>query len=407
MKGLRVVELGVWIAGPSAAVVLADWGADVIKIEPVTGDPLRSMRATLGDVSNDPFFDPDNRGKRSIILDLSLTTGRAIANELIDRADVFVTNLRPAALARLGLDHDKVLARHPRLGYALITGYGIEGPDAANGAYDMGAYWARGGVAALLTAQGGDPPVQRSGMGDHGVGITVAGMVSAALFSREQTGNGQLVTTSLLRFAAWQVSCDINMKTMIDRAPAVSDRTTAPNPVWNNYRSADGRWFWLIGVEADRHWPQLVRIVSRPKWVSDERYATRIGRAKHAREIIAALDDIFATRTLDQWSATFATEPNFFWSPVNTVEDMLADQQFHASGALVDVPAINGTTVRMVASPGDFHGTPVTIRSGAPTPGQHTDEIIGELAHLDSTEQATTSSTSDSKPGEEVDQASP
>lgn len=380
MQGIRVVELGIWVAAPSGGALLADWGADVIKLEPPTGDPLRQIRHVLGpDVVDCPFFEPDNRSKRSVALDLRSDEGRAAALELIDSADVFLTNIRPAGLTRLGLDSDTLLARKPDLIYAIVTGYGLTGPDAASGGYDMGAYWARGGVADLLTLPGQDVPIQRSGMGDHVTGIAVAGMISAALLSRERTGEGQLVSTSLLRIAAWQISSDLNVSLMLGREPTRNERLTEANPIWNNYTAGDGKRFWLIGVEADRHWPTLVRLVERPEWADEPRYATQALRAENSAELIAMLDDIFATRTRAEWGARFDAEDSFFWSPVNDVDDVLSDPQTLAGGSIIDVPK-GDTTVSMVAGPIDFHGTPSGPTSLAPQLGEHNAEVFAELA---------------------------
>jgi len=379
MDGVRVVELGIWVAAPSGGAMLADWGAEVVKIEPLTGDPMRQIKHVIGEgVVHCPYFDPENRGKRSVTLDLRSEEGLASALALVARADVFLTNLRPAALARLGLDHDTLLAAHPRLVYGLVTGFGLEGPDAASGGYDMGAYWARGGIAELLTQDGQDVPIQRSGMGDHLTGLGVAGMVAAALYSRAQTGRGQLVTTSLTRMAAWQISTDYNLRLMLDREAPRTDRHTEDSPLWNNYRAGDGKAFWLMGVEADRHWPQLVRIVGRSDWAEDESLAVRANRSARATELIAELDANFATRTRAEWAALFEAEPNFFWAPVNSVDDALADPQTHAAGVVVEVEASDGP-IRMVNSPIDFHGTPSRPTRSAPDLGQHTDEILAEL----------------------------
>src|SRR5215218_8169939 len=165
MDGVRVVELGVWVAGPAAGGILADWGADVVKIEPPAGDPARTFQRMLGgDMPNNPVFELDNRSKRSVVLDLSTAEGREVALELVDSADVFLTNIRPSALGRIGLDHETLLARNRRLVYAIITGYGLEGPDADRAAYDIAAFWARSGIAHLLTPPGANPPFQRGGM---------------------------------------------------------------------------------------------------------------------------------------------------------------------------------------------------------------------------------------------------
>ncbi|MCB1630411.1 MAG: CoA transferase, partial [Pseudomonadales bacterium] len=170
LEGIRVIEIGVWVAGPAAGGILADWGADVIKVEPPEGDPARSFQRMLGaDMPNNPVFELDNRGKRSVVLDLGVPADREAVLALIDSADVFLSNIRPSALARLGLDHQTLLARHPRLVYGIITGYGLDGPDADRAAYDIAAFWARSGIAHLLTPPGANPPFQRGGMGDHSV----------------------------------------------------------------------------------------------------------------------------------------------------------------------------------------------------------------------------------------------
>ena len=268
LAGVRVVELGVWVAGPAAAGILADWGADVVKIEPPGGDPARTFQRMLGgDLPSNPVFELDNRSKRGIALDLTVPDGLEVALELIDRADVFVTNIRASALARLGLDPASLLARNERLVYALITGYGLGGPDADRPAYDIAAYWARSGLAAALTPPGAPLPFQRGGMGDHSVGMTAAGMVSAASFRARRTGKGQLVSTSLLRQGAYTIGFDINIALMWGRSITVGSREAMGNPAINNYTAGDGRQFWIVGLEGERHWPPL-RACRRPSGVA-------------------------------------------------------------------------------------------------------------------------------------------
>jgi crotonobetainyl-CoA:carnitine CoA-transferase CaiB-like acyl-CoA transferase len=383
LDGVRVVELGVWVAGPGAGGILADWGADVVKIEPPTGDPARTFGRMLGgDLPTNPPFELDNRSKRSIALDLGTDPGRRIARDLADGADVFLSNIRVAALGRVGLDHESLLARNERLVYGLITGYGLDGPDAHSPAYDIAAWWARAGIANLLTPPGGELPFQRGGMGDHTVAMTGAAMISAALVARERTGRGQLVTTSLLRQGVYTVGFDVNVALMWGRTIGIGSRAAMLNPAMNNYVAADGRRFWIVGLEGERHWPPLARAAGHPEWLDDPRFATPAERARHARELIAELDRIFATKTLAEWAEIFAGEPDFFWTPVNTVDDLLADPQLAASGALVDVPdGAGGTT--MVATPADFHGTPAAPRSVAPALGADTVAILREIGRSD------------------------
>jgi crotonobetainyl-CoA:carnitine CoA-transferase CaiB-like acyl-CoA transferase len=379
MEGVKVVELGVWVAGPAAAAILADWGADVVKIEPPAGDPGRTFGRMLGiDLGINPPFELDNRGKRSIVLDLTGDEGRATALELLSEADVFITNVRPGALRRLGLHYESVAARNPRLVYGLITGYGETGPDADRAAYDVAAFWSRAGVAHLLTRPGDTPPFQRGGMGDHSAGMTLAGAVCAALLARARTGAGQLVSTSLYRQGAYVVGFDINTYLMSGQPIAIGQRETMANPCMNNYAAADGRRFWIVGLDVERHWPPLCRVVGHPEWIDDPRYRDARSRARNSVQLIADLDGIFATKPLDAWAELFATEPDFFWSPINSVEDVVADEQLRAAGGLVDVPD-GEATITMVATPADFHGTPWAPRSAAPELGQHTQDILAEL----------------------------
>jgi crotonobetainyl-CoA:carnitine CoA-transferase CaiB-like acyl-CoA transferase len=374
MECVKVVELGVWVAGPAAGGILADWGAGVVKIEPPDGDPARMFGRMLGiEDGTSPPFEMDNRSKRSIVLDLGSDDGRATALELLSDADVFLTNIRPGALKRIGLDFEAVAAGNPRLVYGLITGYGETGPDADRAAYDVAAFWARAGLAHLLTRPGETPPFQRGGMGDHSAGMTLAAAVCAALVARTRTGKGQLVSTSLYRQGAYTVSF-----LMTGHSIAIGQRETMGNPCMNNYTAADGRRFWIVGLEGRRHWPSLCRAAGRTDWLTDPRFESAHARAVNAGELVAELDEIFATKPLDEWAKVFAAEPEFFWSPINSVEDVVADEQFHAAGGIVYVPGGDGG-VPMVATPADFHGTPCAPRSAAPGLGEHTDEVLAEL----------------------------
>lgn len=379
LQGVRVIELGVWVAGPGAGGILADWGADVVKVEPPEGDPARNFGRMLGgDLPVNPVFELDNRGKRSIAFDLSSDRGVSVVHELVAKADVFLTNLRPTALERLGLGPEQTCGRHPHLVYAIITGYGLDGPEADRGAYDIAAFWARAGIAESLRAPGGPLPFQRGGMGDHSVAMTGAAMVSAALVERARTGRGQLVSTSLLRQGVYTIGFDINVALMWGRTLGIGTRETMYSPVLNNYAAGDGRSFWIVGLEGDRHWPALARAVGHPEWISDPRFEDGKSRARHAGELIGLLDEIFATRPLSQWAAAFAEEPELFWSPVNTLDDVVADEQFHAAHSVVEVPDEEGT-LPMLATPVDFGGRPPVPRWRAPHVGEHTLEVLKGL----------------------------
>jgi crotonobetainyl-CoA:carnitine CoA-transferase CaiB-like acyl-CoA transferase len=380
MSGVKVVEMGVWVAGPASGCVLADWGAEVLKIEPVAiGDPSRLFSRMLGaDLPFNPPFEMDNRGKRSIAIDLGHPEGLAIALELIDAADVFLTNVRMAGLERLGLDYASLKRRNPRLVYAAISGYGFEGPDAERAGYDIAAFWARSGIAHSLTNPGADPPFQRGGMGDHSVALTCAGAVSAALYAREKTGEGRLVTTSLLRQGIYTLSFDFAFMLRFGATMAIADRSEMKNPCINSYRDRDGRWFWIVGLEGERHWPPLCRALEHPEWQQDPRFLDAAQRAANAAELIELIDAIFATRPLAEWGPIFDAEEDFFWAPVQSLEEALADPQTTASGGLVEV--MDGeSTLMFPATPADFGGESPAPRPAAPSHGEHTDAVLAAL----------------------------
>lgn len=381
LTGVKVVELGLWIAGPAASGILGDWGADVVKIEPLRGDPSRLFQRMLSrNQTDNPIFELDNRNKRGVSVDIGTDDGRAIARELVREADVFVTNARVAAVERAGLGYDAVRAINPTIVYAHVTGYGLDGPDVDRPGFDIAAYWARSGMAHLHTPEHGDPPIARGGLGDHPTGMAMAGGIAAALFRRERTGEGQLVSTSLYRNGVYAMGYDLSMQGSWGRCPPVAEHASAPSPTANSYRTKDGRRFWAVGVEADRHWPPLARVAGHPEWIDDPRFATATDRAINARELITLLDAVFATRTLAEWIDVFATEPDMFWAPQATPDEVIADPQLRAAGGLIEVPH-DGGTATMIASPIDFHGTPGEPRSLAPRLGQHTREVLGELGY--------------------------
>jgi crotonobetainyl-CoA:carnitine CoA-transferase CaiB-like acyl-CoA transferase len=384
LSGVKVVELGVWVAGPAVGGILSDWGADVVKVEPPSGDPARGFRRMLGgDLDSNPVFELDNRSKRSIVLDLSSAEGRQIAHTLLDEADVFVTNIRASALERIGLGPIPVRGRNPRLVYAIISGYGLTGPEADRPGFDIAAFWARSGLAASLTAPGADLPFQRGGMGDHSVAMTGAAMICAALVARERTGQGDLVSASLLRQGAYTIGFDVNVALMWGTPIRLGSRSTMTMPTVNNYTAGDGRRFWVVGLEGERHWPPLARAVGHPEWLTDERFHTPAARFKNGVELLHLLDEIFATRPLSEWAEIFDADGDFFWAPVQTVEDLLSDPQFVAAGGLVEVPDEQGT-ITMLATPADFGGQPVQPRFRAPRLGEHTREVLEGLGYDES-----------------------
>lgn len=392
LDGVRVLEISQWVAGPAAAGIMADWGADVIKLEPPSGDPQRGVFSAVGidkELPN-PAFAQDNRGKRSIVLDLQSAEGRARCEQLLARTDVFITNLRPDALARLGLDPSSVLERHPRMIVASLSGYGSVGPARDVPGYDAGAFWARSGLARVNSPREEPPLFIRSGVGDHITGMATAMASLAALYERTRTGRGRVVETSLFATGMYTAGWDLSVQLTMDRLSSMRPRDRSQTPMVNSYRSADDRWFFLIGLEAGRHFPNLARAIGRPELATDERFASARAIFANAEALIALLDEIFAEQPMAQWANLFDSH-DVWWAPCQTMADVAADPQAHALGVFIDTDdshwdAAERTPpkVRTVASPATFDGQVLTPRRPVPTLGEHTEEILAELdAELD------------------------
>jgi crotonobetainyl-CoA:carnitine CoA-transferase CaiB-like acyl-CoA transferase len=378
LAGIRVVEIGMWIAGPAAGAVLADWGAEVIKIEPPEGDPFRRVMSAQGysdQIPNAPFA-LDNRGKRSVTLDLRDPAGRQHLEDLLATADVFISNLRHEALARLELAPDEVTQRHPRLVYGFITGYGSTGPDRAKPGYDAGAFGARTGIFHQMQA-GDDPPSALPlGFGDHVVAVGVAGGICAALVERQRTDRGQIVETSLLRTGAYALGWELGTQLIMGRVPRSAGRAHSLTPMFNGYRAGDDRWFWLLGVEADRHFPPVARAIGRADLLTDERFADARARRHNRTELIEILDAEFGAHPLDHWAQRFAAE-DVWWDPVQSPGELVDDPQAEAVGAFVRV-ADSG--VRTVATPVDFSAHPrAGVVGPVPALGADNAEVLGSV----------------------------
>jgi len=379
LAGIKVVEMGIWVAGPATAAVLGDWGADVIKIEnPAGGDPVRALMA-LGiafELPVNPSVELDNRNKRSATVNVQTPEGSAVVHRLLRDADVFVTNFRAAALKRVGLAYEDVRSENPRLIYAALSGYGTRGPEKDRAAFDYAAFWARAGAMATLGEPEGPPPSQRPAMGDHPAALALAGAVAAALYHRERAGEGQEIHLSLFQAGIWMMATDIETCLITGLGAAPTGRTV-PNPLWNHYQAKDGKWFHLVMLQADRYWPGFCDAIERPDLVNDERYANVVARASNSVELIALLDKIFATKTLAEWGERF-DRFNLVWGPVQSITDVVRDPQARALDAFAKVPHRSGEEIEVVRSPVEFSATPASIRRGAPELGEHTEEVLLE-----------------------------
>lgn len=380
LNGIKVVELAMWVAGPSTSAVLGDWGADVIKLEdPKGGDPIRGA-VTTSAMSASPVMPPyelDNRNKRSVTVDLRRAEGVAFAMRIIERADVFVTNLRSETLERMKLDYASMAARNPRLVYATLNGYGHRGPDHNRPAFDYAAAWARTGLMHTVAEPGEAPPAQRPGMIDHAAGLSLAGAISAALLQRERTGRGCEVRISLFQMGLWMNATDLAIGLIAGKSPDQESRSERQNPLWNSYQCRDGRWIYFVMIQSDRHWADFCTALERPQWKDDPRFADFNARRKNSRELTRLIDEAVAARDSREWPPIF-DRYQLIWAPVQTEPEVLQDPQALALGAFVavDHPTIPGC--RVVNSPIEFGDAPRGPYAPAPELGHHTEEVALE-----------------------------
>ena len=383
MDGVRVLEVGIYAFAPAAGAVLADWGADVVKVEhPESGDPLRGLVAygvQPGEGGVTYLWEVLNRGKRSIGIDIATGDGRELLLSLCAGADVFLTNFLAPACSRLGIDADSVQARNPGIIYARGTGHGPKGPDADKGGYDGVSFWARSGVSIAAMPPDARYPVGLPGpaYGDIQSGAHLAGGIAAALFQRERTGQGAVVDVSLLGSGLWA------MQPAIAGAHASGqeqlhplDRRRPANPLWNVYRTADGRFVTLSMLEGDRYWPGFCIAAGRPELAADERFADAGSRLANIEKCVELLDGIFAEHTLAEWKEILGAQEGP-WSVTQTPRGVLDDEQALLNDYLQWVKYDNGATLPLVNAPAQIDGRPATLRA-APGHGADTDEVLLE-----------------------------
>ncbi|HUD27901.1 MAG TPA: CoA transferase [Novosphingobium sp.] len=380
-EGVRVLELAQFVFVPAAGAVLADLGADVIKIEMTEGDPYRRLKITDGrqTASANLAMELNNRGKRSVALDLKTDEGRELLFRLVETADVFLTSIRPAALRRLGLTLDVLRARNPRLIYAHGNGLGFRGEQADRAGYDASCFWARGGFAHMLSTPGQRPTRPRPALGDHAGAMNIAFGLASALFHRERTGEATTVEVSLLSSAMWILSADVTMGAALSDTQLAHLANPGRHALTSAYETADGRYLQLMFLDPERYWPELCRRIGREDLLADPRFASVDSRVEHGEALIAALDDAFAGRTLDEWREAFA-EWDAPWEVVQNLRELVTDPQGLANDSLFDVVVEDGTPVTIVSGPVSFGGSPLPPRPRcAPSMGRDTAEILREI----------------------------
>ncbi len=382
LAGLKAVELAVWVAGPCAAAYLGDLGVEVIKIESLEGDPYRGLpmgpKKELAPGEVTPGFLQDNRSKRGIAFNLKTAEGYRIAAELLAKADILVANLRLKALNSLKLDYETLSAANPRLIYGHISGYGLNGPDAARASYDIGAYWARAGMAHTTLLDGDEPLFLCSGSGDHDTGLSLVGAICGALVNRIKTGRGRMVSVSLYRVGAFLISQQLGYALAGHSWPLPNSHAETRNPLAACYQDCNGKWFYLHDAHgSDEVWRAVARAIERPELEADRSFDSYDRRVSNAKALIAILYETFSRHPRDRWALALK-RAGVSLDFVRSVEEVLADPQAQAAGLFEELPAPEGKS-GCVSLPFDFSDTPWRGQSIHPQHGQHTEEVLLEM----------------------------
>jgi crotonobetainyl-CoA:carnitine CoA-transferase CaiB-like acyl-CoA transferase len=376
LQGLKVVEFSTWVAGPGCAAILADWGADVVKVESAAGDPTRGFYPDSADSPGNPVFSLENRGKRAIVLNTAHPDGRDALLAVLREADVFVTNLRPGALKRARIDHETLRLEFPRLIYASVSGYGLQGADADLPAFDLTGFWTRSGIAASTIPPDQEPFPCRPGFGDHVTALATTSAVLAALHERSATGLGRLVETSLIRTGAYAIGWDLSVQLRYGEVATAQKRHDRPAATSGFFRSRDNRWFCMV-PRGPACFANIMSAIRRPDLAVDPRFAALFENLTAVRELREILDQAFAKLNLAEIAERLRTA-EVIWSPMATLAEMSADPQVLAAGCVVETPDGWGGTFPSPATPARFPGLAHGPAGPAPRLGQHTRQVLAE-----------------------------
>jgi formyl-CoA transferase len=374
-EGLKVIDCASYIAAPAAATVMSDFGAEVIKIEPLTGDPYRNrgQPPSVQLSPENPNWLVDSRNKKSLALNLASKAGLDILYKLTADADVFITNFPPKVRKKLRLTYNDISPLNPRLIYASFTGFGETGPDADKPGFDATVWWARAGIMDLVRAGDASPVRSPPGMGDHPSAMGFYSAIITALYKRERTGQGSHVGSSLLMNGIWANACSVQTAIVGEEVERMPERSQHPMPWRNSYQCSDGRWLVLSIVHNDGRWDVFRKALQSPL-MDDPRFLSVAGRKEHAVAVTATLDKIFATKTADEWSKILDAHGVVFGA-VTPVADVPNDEQAKIAGALV--PTEDGSMLT-VSSPFWIEGEEKKKAKRAPTIGQHSDEVLSD-----------------------------
>ncbi len=387
LDGIKVIEMGHVVGIPVVGGIMGDWGADVIKVEPLTGDMARGYLRTFGVNTFKKYetgevnwpFELHNRNKRGIAIDLKKEAGRAIVDKLVKQSDVFISNYETSALQKLHLDYKTLSSINPGLVYAVMSGYGPKGPDKNERGFDFTAAWARSGMQYTIGEPGAVPAPQRPGMLDRVTAAHVLSGVLAALLHKTRTGKGEEVQVSLYHSAAWIMSWDIQLALQGTPMPK-HDRVHAANPIWNSYSTRDNRWFWLCMSQSDVYWPQFCRAVDRLDLVKDPRFDGMKLREKNSAELIKIIEEIMASRDMLEWEKRFK-ENQCIFGRVQSPLEVTTDPQALENNFFAPLEHPIAGPIKLVTTPVEFTQNPATVRTAAPMLGQNTEEILIELGY--------------------------
>lgn len=384
LEGVKVLEVASWLAAPSCAALMSDMGAEVIKVEPPGGDAYRKMYAALlppGDVH--PAHQFDNRGKRGICVNLDAKEGQALVRKLAAEADVFITNLTWERLERYELTDKHIHAVRPDAIYAVLSGYGTQGPDSHRQAFDQTAFWARSGAMSIFGDRDEGPLISRGGYGDRTTALNLLASILAAMRVRDKTGEGQYVEVTLQRTGIWSLASDVCIALSTRVQSEKTSHTLPPNPIWNWYRTSDDRIVLLVMPSAMPYWPKFCNMIGRPEWITDERFNTLTGLMTNNAAIVPEVSALFASHDLEWWREKL-DGAGLIWEPVATLPEVCEDPALRERGAFSFVVHERQGAMEIVSAPFHIRDADIEVRGPAPDAGQHTREVFAQAGLADS-----------------------
>lgn len=386
LKGVKVVDLSTYAAVPVVGRIMADWGADVIKVEPLAGDPMRHFGPTLGVPSTteeNPIYDMLNGYKRYIAIDLKSEQGRKVMDDLLAQADVFITNVRINALKKMKLTYEDLSPRFPQLVWGHISGFGTLGPDRDRPGFDIVSYWARSGAMVDLCQPGSGPITPPYGFGDVPSGTTLLAGVCAALAQQRVTGRGRKVSASLYGSAIWNVGMMIATAQDAYRDPWPRSRKNPPSPLSSAFQSKDGEWLILGILEPARYWaPLCENVINRPDLAYDDRFNSVPAAKAHADILVDILDEAFAQEPIAVWEERLSAA-DIAYDRVSHFREVPHDPQAWANGYLTEATFRNGKKAVLPNTPVQFDDTPAPLVQNVGLIGQDTRAILKELNYSD------------------------